>query len=692
MGNEGLSWLDRLKRHYVGRVVIPYAVVIGFAMQIAARVFPIFGWSRAVPVLVIVLVASLPVVLVLTWLLARPADGSQSSAWQHRHRKFGMTVSVLVVALAAISGFFAWQFSATRALDQRPVTTARIAAKSIAVLPFENLSADKDNEYFVAGMQGLVLTKLADIADLKVISRTSTAKYVSHPVDLKTIGRQLDVAIILEGSVQKAGDQVLINVRLIDVRTDAHIWAQEYQRTLDNIFGVEGEVAEKIAAALQAKLSPAESAQLAEVPTANQAAYDLFLRAEYHANRGLTNYDTASWKAAIPLYRQAIGKDPGFALAWARLSYAESNLYWFNGGGDKNRQLREQARKDAERALKLAPNLAASQLAIGYSDYWGRRDYVAALKAFDRALALRPNDAEALAARGYVERRLGHSDAAITALTQALTLDPRNSALAFELGGTYMMASRYADAENSFRRALALEPDNLNAKAFYSNAVLLGSGDVARALTAAQGDAAKLKLQRMNLLAYQRKYHDAIALLESVPDTADNFSEGNTFFSKSLQLAVLYWMASDEARARPLFAGELARLRAEMAERRGLGLAFGWQRIATAELGLGHREEGLKAITKAQAVVEKSEDQLLGSELTQTSAGLYAQAQRADLAVPLLVKALAMPGIGYSYSPVMLWLDPVWDPIRHDPSFEALLQQYAKYKPAVTYPALSASM
>ncbi|MGN6789576.1 MAG: tetratricopeptide repeat protein, partial [Rhodanobacteraceae bacterium] len=468
----------------------------------------------------------------------------------------------------------------------------------------------------------------------------------------------------------------------INARTDGHIWAQSYTRTLDNIFGVEGDVATQIAGTLSAKLSPAQSAQLTAVPTRNPAAYDAFLRAEYQANRGLINYDTAGWKAAIPLYRQAVQADPGFALAWARLSYDESQLAWFGGGGQDVKQLNQQARADAEQALKLAPDLAASQLALGYCEYWGRQDYDAALKAFAEALKLKPNDTDALAAQGYVQRRTGHFDAAIASLQQASTLDPRNSALAFELGLTYMDNSRYAEAEQAFQRALALDPENRNARAAYSNAIAYSSGDLSRAMAAAQGDDPALKIQRTFLLTYQRNYKDALALLDSIPDTPDNFSIGNGGF-KPQQQANLYWLMGDKARARPLYAQSLSLLREPLKMAQGSNLAFVMMAAANAQIGLGQNAEGMDAIARSLKTVADSKDQVYGPIVMVVDAQVYAQAGRPDRAVPLLAKALAEPGIGQSYSPVMLWLDPWWDPIRNDRRFQALLKQYARYKPAV---------
>jgi len=679
------SFFAELQRRNVLRAGVLYAGVVWALAQGLAQLLPLFGaFDWMARWFVIAGIIGFPFWLAFAWFYEFTPQGlkreSEIDPTDSVARSTGRKLDFWIIGVLTVAVVLLLTDRLVPHKDAPKAIAASAFVKSIAVLPFENLSADKDNAYFVAGMQDLILTKLADIGDLKVISRTSTEKYQSHPDNLKDIAQQLGVATILEGSVQKAGNQVLINVQLINTQTDAHIWAQAYPRTLDNIFGVEGEVAEKIAAALKAKLSPAETAQLAAVPTQNQAAYDLFLRAEFQTNQGLVNYDTASFRAAIPLYRQAINNDPDFALAYARLSYAESQLGWFGGGGENVKQLTAQARADAERALQLAPNLAAAQLALGYSDYYGEGDYAAALKVFEASLVARPNDADVLAARGYVERRQGRFDDAIASFRHALAHDPRNSVFAYALGDTCMMASRYGEAENWLQRALALNPDNLTAKYDYANTILFRSGDVARALAALPGDEPSLKLLRVTLLTLQRKYSEAATLLESVPDTLDNFPVVNG--SKALQLANLYRLTGDAARARPLFTQVLPKVRAQLEQQRGINLAYIWLNIASVELGLGHAAEGLDAIAKAQAVLDQAKDQVYGPNLTEISASLYAQAQRPDLAVPLLAKALTTPGIGIAYSPVMLWIDPAWDPIRTDPRFQALLQQYAHAQPA----------
>lgn len=704
------GFLAELKRRHVWRVAIAYTVAGWLLLQVATQVFPFFDIPNwVVRLVVVLLVLGFPVAVALAWVYELTADGIRRTAPaespdarpQREYHQIGRKLNaVIVVTLVLAVALLGWRLHVVRHTPT-PVASsvgdsiaaaevARIAspvpAKSIAVLPFENLSNDKDNEYFVAGMQDLILTKLADIGDLKVISRTSTEKYKSRPDNLRLVGEQLGVATILEGSVQKAGNQVLVNVQLIDTRNDSHLWAQSYQRTLDNIFGVEGEVAEKIAAALNARLSGAENASLAAVPTTNKGAMDLFLHAEFKFNKGFTNYDTAGLKGAVSLYRQAIGQDPDFALAYARLSHAESLLAWFGGGGEDVRRINQQARADAERALQLAPNEAATQLALGFSAYYGRSDYTGALEAFARALKLKPNDTGALAAQGYVERRQGRFDAAIASFQRAITNDPRNSSLAVELGSTCMMASRYGEAVDWLQRALALDPDNLNAKSIHSNAILLGTGDVPRALQAAQGDAPAMVLTRANLLFFQRQYREALTLLDSVPDTPDNFDY--TAGSKALQQAVLYRLLGNAGAAQPLYRQALDAARQQFALQQGIIQAFVQLNIAAAELGLGHPKKGVDAITMALASSEQSSDQVYGPQVMSLGANLYAEAGRGDLAVPLIERAFGTPGIGQGYAPVMLWLDPAWDPIRHDPLFVALLQKYGQYKPAVTYEAL----
>ncbi|MBS0382894.1 MAG: tetratricopeptide repeat protein [Proteobacteria bacterium] len=675
--------MAELKRRNVWRAAALYVGAVWALAQGVSQLTPALGLpDLAARWFVIAAAIGFPLWIAFAWLyeftphgFRRDAEIAADAPIRHSNaRKLDFAIiAVMAIAIVLLaSGYFI----------HRKAPAVAITAKSIAVLPFENLSSDKQNDYFVSGMQDLILTKLADVGSLKVISRTSTMQYKSRPENLKQVGEQLGVATILEGSVQKAGNEVLINVQLIDTRTDSHIWAESYTRTLDNIFGVEGEVAGKIATALNAKLSPAQSAALAAIPTTNRAAYDAFLRGEYQFNKGFIDNDMAVWKAALPLYRQAMAADPKFALALAQLSITESILFYRNLGSEDAVHLSAQSRADAERALALQPDLPEAQLALGYYDYYGRHDYAGALTAFAAALKLKPNDADALSAQGYVQRRMGQFDAAIASLTRAVALDPRNFVVTRELGMTYMMVGRYREAEPWLARALALQPDSTAAKDQYATAIFGGAGDIPRALSAVQGDDPEMKSMRAWLLSLQRKFPEAIALIRSIPDTPDNFDPGA---SKAGTLAQYFWVAGDTARARELYAEALPLDRAALPHLHGPGLAGAWINVGMDLVGTGQTAEGLAAIAKAQVIVATLPDVIMRTPIEASTAQAYAMAARADLAVPLLAKLLATRGTGLDFAPVALWLLPGLDPIRNDPGFKALQQQYAKYKPAVTY-------
>ncbi len=538
-------------------------------------------------------------------------------------------------------------------------------------------------------MQDLILTKLADIGDLKVISRTSTMQYGSHPQNLKKIGQDLGVATLLEGSVQKSGDQVLVNVQLIDARTDAHLWAQSYQRKLQNVFGVEGEVAEKIAKALNATLSPDESRRMASQLSDDSAANLLYLRAQRQLDIRLSsNNPVEAVSRAIDLYRQAVSRVPGFALARAKLSYAESVMVTYGGGGQDVAKLRADARTQAEQAFKLAPSLPESHLALGYVAYYVRDNYGAALDAFDAALRLRPNDADAYAARGYVLHRQGKFSLAIEALHRALSLDPNARNIPGNLGTIYMALGNYAQAKTTFRNALALQPDNINTRYYYANSIMLSSGNLERALAELKGPGDLLALARSNFLVYQHKFDQSIALVKPLPDSLLSYWPGG----KNMQLASRYQSAGDMLRARKHAARALPGLRDRLqAETGHPGEA--WRTLsamATAQRILGKTAQAMASIKAMLAAGEASRDLSVRPNVVLDAAQGYAMAGRPDLAVPLLTRALAMPGIGAWYSPVMLWIDPAWDPIRKSPAFQALLKKYARYHPPLThYPAPS---
>ena len=674
------EFIEHLKQRKLVQWAVAYVAAAFALLQGVDIVGQQFYWPETLQrIITLAMVLGFFVTLVLAWYHGEKGKQSVSTA------------ELLILALLlAVGGGLMWRYAAGTSAGKParsgalhptastviPPANTPVPARSIAVLPFENLSADKDNAYFSDGIQDLILTKLAEIAELKVISRTSTRKYASRPDDLKTIGQQLGVATILEGSVQKAGNQVLINVQLIDTRTDAHLWAESYTRTLDDVFGVEGEVAGQIATALKTKLTPVEAHRLGTALSGDPAANDLYLRAEYFANQGRIRSDQASARQAIALYRQAIAKAPDFAIARARLSYIESWLPFLFFVEDA-KELNRDARVQAEQALALAPDLIEARLAIGYCDYYGRGDYAAALTTFSKVLEAHPNDPATIAATGFLLKRQGRFKESLAALQRALELDPRNSMLAYEVGLGFMLNGRLPEAKAALQHALALDPVNIQARIDLSNAILFADGDTAGALIAAQGP--QLEVLRLDLLVYQRKYQEALALLAGIPER-DHFSPG----AKSLNQAEMYRLSGDMAHARPLYEQALPILRAQVKEQAGdkyleTGLL---DAIATAELGLGRTADGMATIARSQALAARINDVSFKPSAMLGHARLYATARRPDLAVALLEQMLASPGIGAFYAPVMLWIDPAWDPIRHDADFEALQKTYASSKPA----------
>ncbi len=563
-----------------------------------------------------------------------------------------------------------------------PVAIAQavpIPAKSIAVLPFENLSGDKDNAYFADGMQDLILTKLADIGDLKVISRTSTAKYESHPDNLKDIARQLGVATILEGSVQKAGNQVLINVQLIDARTDNHLWAEAYTRTFDNIFGVEGEVAQKVADALKAKLSPAETARVAEAPTRNAAAFDAFLQAEELAKKATASQSEATYLAADTDYLQAIALDPGFALAYARLAYNQLNRHWFATPLTAAQMATTKAY--ADHALALAPNLPDAHLALGYYYYWGFRKYAAANVDFKRTLQLAPNNVDALVGLAFVARRSGQLAQALIYLKQAVAISPRDPSFLTEYGATFAMVRRYTEADAQLRRALILAPDDALSFDVMLSVQLFGFGDADAARSATNalpgwriegsnfiaGDIINLVNVRTYADVFARRFDAALHAWDSAP--AETQEQRRTGQAARIVIKLL---AGRGQQARPDCAQLAPSLRAALAQDpQSLSLL---QQLSWVDVCLGQKSAAIALAQRAVAVLPISKDSFYGAYQLVGLAQVAAWADAPDLALKTIRQVLAMP-TGRVMSIERLKLDPVWDPLRKDPRFQALLKK-----------------
>ena len=455
------SFLAELQRRHVYKVGAMYAVAGWLLVQVVTQVLPVFDVSAlGQRILVLIVVAGFPVALVLAWLfditpqgIVRTADapaGDEAPAAARQRQGMDRKLNYLLGALLlAALGYEAYQRLASHDAG------ADGSDKSIAVLPFENLSDDKTNAYFAVGMQDEILTRLAKVGSLKVISRTSTAHYASSPDNLPEIARQLGVANILEGSVQKAGDQVHVNVQLIRAAGDQHLWAESYNRKLDDIFGVEGEVAQTIAESLSATLTGAEKRQLAQKPTSSAQAYDAYLRAlPYEGHFTQSPADLQAWAGA---YEEAVRLDPDFAIAWAGLARAYVEWYF---DMDTRPQRLQMAKAALEQAQRLAPETAETYEALGLYRYWGLGDYDGALEAYGKALKLKPSASTVLYAMGNVRRRQGHWEEALALQQRGAALDPLNGSISFNLALTLRALRRLDESDAVLAHGLATAPDD----------------------------------------------------------------------------------------------------------------------------------------------------------------------------------------------------------------------------------------
>ena len=674
--SEKPSFFSELKRRNVYKVAVAYAVVGWLVIQIGSTVLPTFHAPEWVAqVLVVFVVLGFPIALVLAWAFEITPEGikreSEVSANASITRQTGRKIMGLTIVVAVIAaGLFAFQLFRPRltSIGAPAATTSAIPEKSIAVLPFENLSDDKANAYFAEGIQDEVLTRLSKIAALKVISRTSTQKYKSAPDNLREVGQQLGVANLLEGSVQKAGNAVHVNVQLIKAASDEHLWAESYDRKLDDIFGVEGEVATAIADQLRTKLSGAEEKAVTEKPTQNAAAYDAYLRGVAIEQ---SRYGDSSYKDAAQKYQEAVQLDPKFALAWARLAVARSYLFW-NRIDRANNSLAAM-KEAAERAMSLAPEAGESRVALGAYRYRGLRDFEGAVSAMKEAQARLPNSASVYENLGWVLRRLGRWDEAIIDFRKALELDPRNVHLLGSVAtDSYTRVRRFDEALALVDRALEISPDSATLHAGKADIFQLQERltDAAQELAhvpPASSDQFVLQI-RVAQAAYERHFDAGVGVithyLQSVPSNAE--ANGLSTFLL-IQLGHFQdWLGRPEE-ARVSFTKALSDI-----ERFGdyTGLEF---LRALAYAGLGQKDQALAEVERALKRNENNAVDKPGLETTR--AQIQAQFGERDAALAALPHLLEVPS---GLTRAELKLDPVWDPLRKDPRFQQLLQQKEK--------------
>jgi TolB-like protein/Tfp pilus assembly protein PilF len=453
------NFFAELKRRNVYKVAVAYAVVGWLLIQIATTTFPVLDIPAWAIRLVIALVAlGFPIALILAWAFELTPEGIKRSedvspGDAPRPRAGSKIIAGIVVAAAVAAGLLAYQLRSSR-------NAGRTDEPSIAVLPFENLSNDNANAHFASGVQDEILTRLAKIGALKVISRTSTQQYQSKPGNVRDIGQQLGVANLLQGSVQKAGDVVRVSVQLVRTASDETIWAERYDRKLEDIFAVEAEVASAIAEALNAKLTGAEKTAVAARPTNNAAAYDAYLRGLDAQNQ---SFGPEKLAAASSAFAEAARLDPEFALAWAHGSIIDGLIYF--QAFDRTGERLATSRRGAETAMRLAPESTEAWLAKGYFLYRCVGDYTAALVALEEAGKRSPGDPEVLAARGAVERRRGNHAKSIELTERSLERDPRNVGTLTTLGDTLLVTGRPADARKWYEHALSVHPADTSIQA-----------------------------------------------------------------------------------------------------------------------------------------------------------------------------------------------------------------------------------
>ena len=681
------SFFSELKRRNVLRAAALYVGAAWALAQGLAQLFPAFGVSDwAVRWIVVAAAIGFPFVLIFAWFYEFTPEGlkreSEIDPSDSVTRATGKKLDRWIIAVLTIAVVLLLTDKFVLHKHESAATTAQTSGKSIAVLPFENLSEDNSNSYFATGMQDEILTRLAGIHDLKVISRTSTEQYASHPPNLKIVAEQLGVATVLEGSVQRAGEKVRINLQLIDAGSDSHLWAENYDRDLKDVFAVQSDVSEKVADALKAQLLPAESTRIARVPTNSPEAYDRFLQAEYFARQfeGTSGKDQLeTLRKATDLYTSAIAADPAFALAWARRAYVRGYSFW--RADDPDPQALEVARTGAVKALELQPDLAEGHWALGAVHYWSRRDYPAALSEFAIAHASLPNDARILASIAFVHRRQGNLVQAVAELQQAAILDPRDTGQPRDLADTFVYLRRYGEALAASNRALALAPDNVEAY-IQRAAALQMRGDLDGANRSLAGFAADydsegaVSLMRFNIAQWMGKPDAALQAIEIAPPRLLDIINNIQVPAMMLRgQALVAKGEGDAARAAFLAAEESLRMGHESRQ------AAVQMNLAAVLAGLGQNEAALACARRSTELLPISQDMLDGPFYLAGLARIEAQVGQTELALKHIEQLLALPA-GHEISAASLRLDPAWKPLRNDANFQLLVANAEKTESA----------
>ncbi|MCU1293600.1 MAG: hypothetical protein JWP08_2450 [Bryobacterales bacterium] len=676
------GFLSELKRRNVYKVAVAYAVVAWLLIQAGSILFPTFDapvW--AMKILIVLLVLGFAPAVIGAWAFEITPEGIKresevdpaQSITHHTGRKIVAFTLIVAVIAAALLSFQIIRRSPASG-DERSGSIRPMVEKSIAILPFQNLSGDKENAYFTDGVQDEILSHLARIADLKVISRTSVMHYKSDALrNLREIGQQLGVAHLLEGSVQRSGNKVRVIAQLIDSRNDAHLWGQTYDRDLADVFAIQSEIATSIARELQAKLSPREQTAIAQAPTNNITAFELYARARHLlASRNAK----ANLVEAADLLNEAVARDPSFFKAYCLLASTHDRLYFLGANHTPARlALAEAAIREA---FRLRPDAGEAHLARAQNLYRGYLDYDAALAELEVAAKSLPNDASVFELKGYIERRQGKQDEAIRSLERAIDLDPRNSFTLQQVALTYRDRRRFADQQSALDRALAIEPNNIDVKLervtaeFYWKADTRPLHQMVDSIRATSPEATQGIAEYW--LFYALAERNAAAAKDALIAAGNNdaLTDDAVVFSRRFMEGVIARMTKDDAGARVAFTAARAEQHQIIQAPESYGPALCV--LGLIDAGLGRKEEALREGRRAVELLPVGKDQIFGIAMVKYFAMIAAWTGDKDLACEQLAIAIRPPS-RLTYGELKLL--PFWDPLRGDPRFEQMVASLA---------------
>lgn len=664
------EFIGELRRRNVYRAAVAYAMVAWLLTQVATQVFPFFDIpNAAVRILIVALLLGFPIAMLLASAyeftpagIVRTGDLAPTQANSARRVTGRVLDFVIIGVLILVITMLMFERRSFQA------NNSGAARKGIAVLPFQNLSADPENAYFAGGIQDDVLTNLAKIGDLKVISRTSVMPYANKQQNVREISKALGVTTVLEGSVRRVANRVLVSVQLIDAVKDEHIWADTFERDLSDVFAIQRDLALEIASTLQARLSANEKQRLEARPTQNGGAYLLYLRAQDGFARAQSLDDIDNVAA---LYERAVELDPSFALAFARLSYAFSTRYH----DTRTPAVLEKARLTAREAIRLQSGLPEAHAALGYIYYWGEGNYQRALAEFAIARSGLPNDSEIFAAVAAIERRQGKWSESTADFEKCAALTPKDAFAWLNVATNYYALRDFPTAARILEHGIEVDPKfwtNRGARAFLE---IDWKGDLSLLDSLVSGlpenfdPDGQVTIARLQLKLLQRRYEEAVGVVSN--SSRDSFT-GWVFpmtYSKAVLLGHLYRYMNDKERARA-FLHEAQQIAVRSVAENPLD-APRHAILGQIYAALEQKDEAIGEGQRAVELLPESKDAFDGPMMILALAQVYAMLGQADSALPLLQHLLLTPR---GVTVPMLQLDPVWDALRGDPRFQRLIE------------------